>query len=192
MVMHYHDQQAYIEAVAQQIRDSFAKHGQPDRLLFSFHGLPQRYFRAGDPYYCHCQKTARLVAESLRLDAQQWQLVFQSRFGREPWLQPYADKTLEQLPAAGIKHVQIIAPGFAADCLETLEELAMQNREVFMHAGGEQYHYIPALNAQPAHIDTLFELAQTELQGWPLSDAVELQHDTRQTRQHAEKLGAKD
>jgi len=190
MITHYHDQHGYIEALAKQVSESFAQHGQPDRLLFSFHGLPQRYFRAGDPYFCQCQKTARLVAEKLQLDKQRWQVVFQSRFGREPWLQPYADKTLAELPGAGIKHVQIIAPGFAADCLETLEELAMQNREIFLHAGGEQYHYIPALNAQPAHIDALFELVQNDMQGWPLADAVELQHDTAQTLQRAKQLGA--
>lgn len=190
MITQYHDHHGYIEALAQQIRESFAQHGQPDLLLFSFHGLPERYFKAGDPYFCHCQKTARLVADKLQLDKQQWQLVFQSRFGREPWLQPYADKTLAALPANGVRHVQIIAPGFAADCLETLEELAMQNREIFLHAGGEQYHYIPALNAQASHIDALFELVQNELQGWPLADAVELQHDTQQTLHHAKQLGA--
>ena len=135
-------------------------HKQPDTL--------QRYFDQGDPYFCHCQKTARLVAEELELKEGEWQVVFQSRFGREPWLQPYCDKTLEQLPDSGVRSVDIICPGFSADCLETLEEIAMQNAEFFEDAGGEALHYIPALNARPDHIDFLATLIGQHTLGWPV------------------------
>lgn len=188
MCMHYHDQPQYIKALAASIRDSFTKHGKPDKLLFSFHGLPERCLHAGDPYHCHCQKTARLVAEALQLDADDWLLSFQSRFGRERWLQPYTNVTLKELAQTGVKHVQIISPGFAADCLETLEELAIQNKELFLLAGGEKFNYIPALNAEPAHIDALFEIINTETQGWvttPVDDATR-----RATLQRAHHLGA--
>lgn len=188
MCMHYHDQPAYIKALAASIRDSFTNHGKPDKLLFSFHGLPERCLKAGDPYYCHCQKTARLVAESLQLEPQDWLLTFQSRFGRERWLQPYTDATLKSLARKGVKHVQIISPGFAADCLETLEELAVQNKEFFLTGGGEKYHYIPALNAQPAHIDALIDLIKNETLGWPntLPEAAAL----RATQTRAVQQGA--
>lgn len=170
MLMQYHDHPLYIQAIADQIKVSFEKQGKPDKLIMSFHGIPQRYHKAGDPYYCQCQKTARLVSESLNFAADDWMLCFQSRFGREPWLQPYLDKTLEVMPEQGIKSVQIIAPGFAADCLETLEELAMQNAELFKQNGGESFHYIPALNDSPAHIDLLLTLIKEETKGWPETD----------------------
>lgn len=188
MCMHYHDQTQYIKALAASIRDSFTRHGKPDKLVFSFHGLPERCLHAGDPYYCHCQKTARLVTEELQLEADDWLLSFQSRFGRERWLQPYTNVTLQNLARSGTKHVQIISPGFAADCLETLEELAIQNKEVFLLAGGEKFHYIPALNADPAHIDALFELAKNETQGWSFT----MQDDASRltTQQRAHHLGA--
>lgn len=186
MCMHYHDQPDYIKALAASIRDSFTQHGKPQKLVFSFHGLPERCLKAGDPYYCHCQKTARLVAESLELEADDWLVSFQSRFGRERWLQPYTDVTLKSLAHKGIKDVQIISPGFAADCLETLEELAIQNKEFFLMAGGEKYHYIPALNAQSDHIDALLQLIKTETQGWPaaMPEAATLRATLDQARQH--------
>ena len=186
--MHYHDQPQYIKALAASIRDSFTQHGKPDKLVFSFHGLPERCLHAGDPYYCHCQKTARLVAEALQLEADDWLVSFQSRFGREQWLQPYTNVTMEKLAQAGTKHVQIVSPGFAADCLETLEELTMQNKEFFLTAGGEKFHYIPALNADPAHIDALFELVKTQTQGWPIAKLDDASR--RATLQHAHHLGA--
>ena len=170
MLMQYHDHPNYIKAIADQIQSSFEQNGQPQKLIFSFHGIPQRYHRAGDPYFCQCQKTARMVTESLGLASDDWMLCFQSRFGREPWLQPYLDKTLEALPAQGIKSVQVIAPGFAADCLETLEEVAIQNREIFIQQGGESYHYIPALNHSRAHIELLLALIKDETRGWPETD----------------------
>jgi ferrochelatase len=185
MPMHYHDHPLYIQAVADSIQKSFHQHGRPERLLMSFHGLPQRLLRAGDPYYCHCQKTGRLIAEQLGLESDEYAITFQSRFGREPWLQPYTDVTLKEWGALGIKHVQIVSPGFAADCLETLEELAIQNNEFFTEAGGEQFHYIPALNASDAHVELMSALIQQEMAGWhPLST------DNAHTAQRAISLGA--
>jgi ferrochelatase len=188
MRMHYHDHPQYIKALAASIRDSFTRHGKPDKLVFSFHGLPERCLHAGDPYYCQCQKTARLVARDLQLEADDWLVSFQSRFGRERWLQPYTNVILESLAGKGIKHVHIISPGFAADCLETQEELAIQNKEFFLLAGGEKFHYIPALNADPAHIDALFEIVQNETQGWPSAGVADAQRRT--TLQRAHHLGA--
>jgi ferrochelatase len=171
MLMQYHDHPLYINAIANQIQDGFARHGKPDKLLMSFHGIPQRYLHAGDPYHCHCHKTARLVADTLKLQPHEWQLCFQSRFGREPWLQPYADHTLIELAKQGIGHVQIIAPGFAADCLETLEELAMQNRALFLEHGGKHYHYLPALNDSDKHIELLTQLVEENGGGWSQIDS---------------------
>jgi len=165
-VNHYHDHPAYIEALAASILEARQQHGEPDKLIFSFHGLPQRYFDAGDPYYCECQKTARLLAQQLALEPSQWKLSFQSRFGPEAWLQPYTDHTLADLAKAGQQHVQVICPGFAADCLETLEEIDEQFREVFMQAGGKTFHYIPALNTAAAHIDLLSQLIKENCHDW--------------------------
>ncbi len=167
VISHYHDFPPYINALAASIRAHWQQHGQPDRLLFSFHGIPRRVWLAGDPYACLCQKTARLTAETLGLDASRWQVVFQSRFGREEWLTPYTDLTLRDLGAQGVARVDVICPGFAADCLETLEEIAHTNRTIFLQAGGQVFHYIPALNTQPAHMQALFALAQQHMQGWP-------------------------
>ncbi|MDF2867452.1 MAG: ferrochelatase [Gammaproteobacteria bacterium] len=165
-INHYADFAPYIEVLASRIRQHWQTHGQQNHLLFSFHGIPKRSQLAGDPYYCYCHKTARLVAEKLELTAENWSLVFQSRFGKAEWLQPYCDKTLAQLPNQGITEVDIICPGFAVDCLETLEEIDMQNRELFLAAGGKKFHYIPALNAQDDHIQVITQLIQQHLQGW--------------------------
>jgi ferrochelatase len=173
MVNHYHDDPGYIEALAASVRAHWQQHGRADRLLISFHGVPKRYLLQGDPYFCECHKTSRLLAERLGLAPEQWLLSFQSRFGREEWLQPYTDEALKALPRQGVKSVQVICPGFSADCLETLEEIGQENREYFLHAGGERYEYIPALNAQPAHIDALEKLIVRHLQGWDLSPADE-------------------
>ncbi|MBF8269461.1 MAG: hemH [Gammaproteobacteria bacterium] len=163
----YHDDVGYIETLVSSIRDHWAGKGRSDRLLFSFHGLPQQYFLAGDPYFCQCQKTARLVVEQLQLADGQWQIAFQSRFGFQKWLQPYTDKTLKAWGKQGIKSVDVICPGFSADCLETLEEIQLQNRDFFLNSGGTKYSYIPALNDQPAHIDVLTKLIIRNCQGWP-------------------------
>jgi protoporphyrin/coproporphyrin ferrochelatase len=191
----YHDHPKYIEALANSIRAHWKKHPRGDKLLFSFHGIPQRYFDSGDPYFCHCQKTARLTAENLQLADHEWQVVFQSRFGREPWLQPYCDKTLEALPAQGVKAVDIICPGFSADCLETLDEIDMENREVFLQAGGQHYRYIPALNDNPEHIEALCEVLTAHMFGWPETmpnwDAGKQAVEEKHSRERALKMGAK-
>ncbi len=163
----YHDHPAYIEALAASIRKYREQHPGGAKLLFSFHGIPKRYLLAGDPYHCQCHATARLVAERLGLDPADWQLAFQSRFGREEWLKPYTDHTLKAWGKAGLERVQVVCPGFSADCLETLEEIAEQNREIFLHAGGKQYEYIPALNDSPGHIAALADIVQAQTCGWP-------------------------
>lgn len=153
----------YTSALVNSIREAWQEHGKPDKLVFSFHGLPQRYVEAGDPYQIECQATVERVVAALGLAPDQWQLAYQSRFGPEAWLQPYLDQTLEQLARDGIKHVQVICPGFAADCLETLEEINMENRKLFLQSGGSHYHYIPALNTRPDHIDMLANLIRENL-----------------------------
>lgn len=179
-INHYHDDDGHISALANSIQEDFDKNGQPQQLLFSFHGMPKRYFESGDPYYCECQKTARLVAEKLNLDKDRWRLTFQSRFGKEEWLQPYTDETLGQLPKDGIKDIAVICPGFSADCLETLEEIAVENKHVFMEAGGENYRYIPALNDRTDHIASLAQLVKTHIAGWPEASHT---HDAEQAAQ---------
>ena len=169
-INHYHDDPGYIQAVADSIRAHWQTHGRADKLLLSYHGIPKRYLTNGDPYHCECFKTSRLIAQNLGLEPSQYATTFQSRFGREEWLQPYTDATLKALPAQGIKSVQVVCPGFSADCLETIEEIGEENREYFMHAGGESYQYISALNAQPAHIDALAALITKNLQGWSLDN----------------------
>jgi len=165
-ITHYHDQAGYIAALVESIREAWQRNGQSEKLVFSFHGIPKRYFMNGDPYYCECQKTARLVAEALDLPKERYVVAFQSRFGREEWLKPYTSETLEELAKHGVQSVDVICPGFAADCLETLEEIDGENREVFLEAGGRTYHYIPALNDAPAHLQALSDLALKHLQGW--------------------------
>ncbi|MCW8829830.1 MAG: ferrochelatase [Gammaproteobacteria bacterium] len=154
----YHDDSRYIEALAESVRAH--REGRPpaEKLLISFHGTPQRFREEGDPYYAQCRTTAERLAAELGLNEGQWLLTFQSRFGREPWLQPYTDKTLEKLAGEGVKSVEVICPGFSADCLETLEEIEVENREIFMHAGGEAFFYIPALNARDDHIAMMVAL----------------------------------
>ena len=154
----YYNHPAYIQALAAHLDRYWQEHGKPEQLLFSFHGMPKRTFLAGDPYFCHCQETARLVAQTVDLPANFYRVTFQSRFGREEWLKPYTDHHLQALAHAGVKRVDVICPGFAADCLETLEEIAQFNRELFLQAGGETFHYIPALNDSPAHIQALADI----------------------------------
>ncbi len=166
MLNQYHDHPAYIEALANSITEFWQTRPQADMLLFSFHGLPKRYLMAGDPYFCQCQKTARLLADKLGLEKHRWQISFQSRVGRDEWLKPYTDETLKTLPGKNKKSVQVICPGFAADCLETLEEINIQNREWFMEAGGEHFDYIPALNAAPGHIDMLSRIIKEQCGEW--------------------------
>jgi protoporphyrin/coproporphyrin ferrochelatase len=163
----YHDRPAYIRLLAASVRAHLATlDWEPQLLVMSYHGLPKRYLLEGDPYHCHCQKTSRLVREALGWAPEQVMVCFQSRFGREEWLQPYLDVTLDELPSRGIKRIAVISPAFASDCLETLEEIDVQNRERFLAAGGEQFTYIPCLNDSDAHIGLLEELALDEMCGW--------------------------
>jgi ferrochelatase len=152
--------------VADKIQAHWDKHGRADKLIFSYHGIPKRYLLNGDPYHCECHKTSRLIAQALGINADEHFTSFQSRFGREEWLKPYTDESLKAFPEQGVKSVQIVCPGFAADCLETIEEIGEENREYFIEAGGERYEYIAALNADEAHIHALTTLLESHLQGW--------------------------
>lgn len=155
IVKHYHDVPDYINALAESITEHWQSVGRAEKLLFSFHGIPKAYFDAGDPYYFECHKTVQLVTEKLNLNKEEWMLTFQSRFGPKEWLKPYTDVTLKELAMTGTKNVDVVCPGFSSDCLETLEEIDMQNRKFFLDAGGENFSYIPALNDRPAHIGAL-------------------------------------
>jgi len=173
----FFDEQNYIDALAKTVEQHWQQHGKPQQLIMSYHGIPQRYRTAGDPYFCQCQATSRLLADRLQLTENDFQVVFQSRFGREPWLQPYCDETLKSLPAKGIKNIQVMCPGFSADCLETIEEIDEENKEYFMEAGGEHFSYIPALNDQPAHIDMLAALVERHCQGWPEAEQLDINNE---------------
>ncbi|MGC6484955.1 MAG: ferrochelatase [Candidatus Puniceispirillales bacterium] len=164
----WHDHPQYITALAKSVKASLkGKMKDPEQhLLVSFHGIPQRYFVQGDPYHCQCMKTARLLREHLGWDEARYHVSFQSRFGREPWLQPYTDETIEKLAHEGVKNLAIMAPGFAADCLETLEELNMEGREEFIENGGENFTYIPCLNAEPGGMGLIETLISENIGGW--------------------------
>ena len=157
-ISRYHTHPAYLDALAASVREAWQAQPRGEKLILSFHGLPRRYAEAGDPYPRACEETAAAVAERLGLAADEWLLTYQSRFGPEEWLQPYTDETLQRLAREGVRSVDVIAPGFAADCLETLEEIAMENRDLFRAAGGETYRYIPALNARADHIEMMAQL----------------------------------
>jgi len=162
----FHDQAAYIQALAESVQIHWQSADRGQKLIMSFHGLPKVYHTKGDPYYCQCHKTARLLAEKLNLDETQWVMTFQSRFGKQEWLTPYTSETLSELAEQGIESVDIICPGFTIDCLETLEEIAVENKQVFLTAGGKNYHYIPALNDSPAQIKAMADLIEQHIQGW--------------------------
>ncbi len=166
MVRSYHDHPGYIAALVATVREAWAEGSRPTKLILSFHGIPQRYADAGDPYPIECLRTARLLTEGLGLPRRDWTLTFQSRFGRERWLTPYNDRTLETLGRKGFDGIDVVCPGFSADCLETLEEIAVTNREIFERAGGTGYRYIPALNARPDHIAALADVVSSHLAGW--------------------------
>jgi ferrochelatase len=177
----YHDDPAYIAALADSVRRHWQEHGRGERLLLSFHGVPQQYVLAGDPYFCHCQKTARLLREQLGLGADQCEVTFQSRFGRLPWVQPYTDAAVQRLGSSGLKTLDVLCPGFAADCLETLEEVRLRYAASFAEAGGGTLRYIAALNAQPLHVDALAGLLRRHLSGWlpPAESSDQLQSRLR-------------
>lgn len=185
VIQHYHDEPGYIRALAATVRETWTA-GSPGKLLFSFHGIPQRYFDAGDPYFCQCQKTARLVAEDLGLPREAYEVSFQSLFGKEEWIKPYTDRTIQGMAKSGIRSLDVICPGFSADCLETLEEIDGLNREGFLHAGGEHYRYIPALNDRPDHVRFLADLVIRNLQGWIGGDAEAARRDPEASAHRAE------
>ena len=166
LVRSYHDHPGYIAALAASVRDYWTGHGRPDKLVLSFHGVPQFTVDLGDPYHDQCQITARLLAAALGLAEDQWQISFQSRFGRAAWLQPYTQATLEALGRQGVGRVDVICPGFAGDCLETLEEIAIEVKAAFLAAGGREFHYIPALNERDDWIAALAALAREHLGNW--------------------------
>ncbi|WP_420590009.1 ferrochelatase [Bacterioplanoides sp.] len=165
-VNEYHQHRGYIQALANSVKEYWAEHGQGDKLLMSFHGIPQRYEDRGDPYPSQCRATAKAVADALQLKDDQWFCAFQSRFGREEWVKPYTDFTLKEWGEAGIGRVDVISPAFSADCLETLEELEEENRDNFIEAGGKEYHYIPCLNDRDDHIQMMVDLVKQHTQGW--------------------------
>jgi ferrochelatase len=165
-VAEYHDYPGYIDALRATVTQHWEARGKTQHLLMSFHGIPERYFHQGDPYFCKCQKTARLLADELMLKDNEWSVSFQSRFGPAGWLKPYTSSVLEELPARGTRQVTVVCPGFAVDCLETLEEIEMDNRARFLAAGGENFQYVPSLNAGPEHARFLADLIAQHCQGW--------------------------
>ena len=162
----YHDDSDYVALLAKSIEESFLTNGKPEKLIFSFHGMPLRYLKNGDPYYCFSHKTARLVAEKLNLKKNEYDLAFQSRFGREEWLKPYIEDIIENYKQEGIKSLQIISPAFSVDCLETLEEINIQYKKLFLEGGGEKFHYIPCLNDSVGHIKMISRIIEKNIQGW--------------------------
>ncbi|CUA84770.1 ferrochelatase [Gulbenkiania indica] len=186
-VRHFHDSPAYIAALAENVRSHWARHGRPDKLVMSFHGVPRFTLDKGDPYHCECHKTGRLLAEALELPRDAYEVCFQSRFGRAEWLQPYTTDVLTQLGQAGTRRIDVICPGFVADCLETLEEIAEEGKETFHAAGGGEYHYIPCLNSSPAWISGLAEMVVSQLQGW----LPQTRENPALRCERAQKLGAK-
>lgn len=170
-VADYHADTRYIEALARSVEAHWERHGRAQRLLLSYHGIPEKYFSAGDPYFCQCQATARRLRERLDLGEDELIVGFQSRVGRAAWLKPYTETILSTLPGEGVKHVQVLCPGFAIDCLETLEEMAIRNHARFLHSGGERFEYIPSLNASEDHVNALTDLVLRNGQGWPEFDA---------------------
>lgn len=199
-INHYHDARGYIAAQAQNIREYWEQHERNDdkpsgyKLLFSFHGLPKDLLASGDPYHCQCQKTARLIAESLDLADDQWLIAFQSRVGRAEWLRPYTDETVIELGSKGTRRVDVVCPGFAADCLETLEEIELQNAKFFADAGGGTLNYVPALNARDDHVAFLARLIEKHASGWPESSTdwsgSEAAREQDKSRQRALAMGA--
>jgi len=168
-VNRYHDDPRYIQALAQTVREHWAKNGQAEQLVMSFHGVPERTLQLGDPYHCECMKTGRLLAEALGLSKDQYKLTFQSRFGKAKWLEPYTEPTLVAMASQGVKKVDVICPGFTSDCLETLEEIQQEAQEAFIHAGGESFSYVPCLNNHPVWIEALAAISLDHMQGWQLT-----------------------
>jgi len=189
----YHDHPAYITALAESVQKHWQINGgKPSKLVMSFHGVPKAHLIGGDPYHCQCHKTSRLLAEKLGLDNDEYLIAFQSRFGKQEWLKPYLASTLEKLGKAKTKRIDVICPGFSSDCLETLEEIAMEGRHIFQNNGGGEYHYIPALNENEAWIHAMTEIALENLQGWvsPEWDTAQAKKEAEITKLRAHALGA--
>ena len=165
-ITHYPTYPPYIQALASSIRDFWDQHGKADKLLLSFHGIPQSYADSGDPYPEECRATAEAVAETLGLNETEWTFAFQSRMGKKPWVKPYTDVVLQEFGQQGLESINVICPGFPTDCLETLEEIAIENQSYFHEAGGGEYRYIPSLNASKIHIEMLAELVTEQTLGW--------------------------
>ncbi|MEQ1518774.1 MAG: ferrochelatase [Usitatibacteraceae bacterium] len=195
-VRSFHDHPAYISAIAKNVLAEWMKIGRPDfatdKLLMTFHGLPKFHLDKGDPYHCQCHKTARLIAEELGVKKGDYVVTFQSRFGKAEWLQPYTDKTLEKLAAAGTKRVDVICPGFASDCLETLEEIAIEAKETFRHAGGKVFNYMPVANDTQAYVAALTTIAEENLRGWVSAEwsRTDAERDNAASASFAKSLGA--
>jgi ferrochelatase len=189
---HFADDAGYIAALKSSVLSHFARRGRGDCLVMSFHGLPQRNLQLGDPYHCQCQKTARLLAEALGLDKGAWRISFQSRFGRARWLEPSTVDTVRSLAAQGMKNIDVICPGFTADCLETLEEISMEVKDSFVEAGGGELRYIPCLNTEPSFMTALADLVERHVQGWPVQagDSARRAEPARAARARALAMGA--
>lgn len=193
-IKHYHDHDGYLQALKKSVLAYWDMHGRPDKLVMSFHGLPKRNLLLGDPYFCLCQKTARLLARELGLTSDQYMVTFQSRLGKAEWLQPYTAPSLKKMGQQGLNRVDVMCPGFVSDCLETLEEIAMEARGEFLTAGGKDFHYIPCLNESPVWIGALAEIAEQHMVGWPtiLSSAMrdKQQQEAAISLSQAKSLGA--
>ncbi|MEO8347213.1 MAG: ferrochelatase [Betaproteobacteria bacterium] len=185
----FHADPGYIKALAQNVNDFWTKNGRPDRVVLSFHGLPQQTLDKGDPYHCLCHTTGRLLAQELGLTPAQWTLTFQSRFGKAPWLKPYTSDVLKVLGREGVKHVDVFCPGFVSDCLETLEEIGMEARVTFLESGGKEFRVIPCLNEHPLWIAALTDMVFRNLDGW-LAEPPEAQA-REATLLRAKVMGAK-
>jgi len=191
-INHYHRHPGYIKALANSIREYQAEHGKPQLLVLSYHGVPQRYLDNGDPYHCECHVTSRLVAEELGLAKDEYRTTFQSLFGKEEWIKPYTDATLKSLPDAGIKDIQVICPGFSADCLETIEEIGEENREYFEEAGGDKFGFIRCLNDRLDHTQALADIVLQHTQGWVERDSFNAETDQKErktTQENAKQMG---
>ena len=187
-IKHFHDDHGYIAALARNVQDYWDTHGKPSKLVISFHGVPRKTLDQGDPYHCECQKTGRLLAEALALTSEEYQVCFQSRFGRAKWLTPYTTDILETLGKQKLNRVDVVCPGFVADCLETLEEIAIEGKKTFTEAGGNEFHYIPCLNEHPAWINALTQITLNHLQGWSVPQRTA--EEAALCRERAAKLGA--
>jgi protoporphyrin/coproporphyrin ferrochelatase len=193
-IRNYHDHDAYIQALKHSILHYWQSNGRPEKLVMSFHGLPKAFLLRGDPYHCECYKTARLLAEQLGLSKDQYMVTFQSRLGRAEWLQPYTAPSVQALGKQGLKRIDVVCPGFIADCLETLEEIAIEVKQDFLNAGGKEFHYIPCLNESQEWMHGLAEIAEQHLIGWPTMMTGILREQQKQqsllSRSEAKRLGA--